>query len=143
MHPVFLVIAAASFVMLALLGLARRPRRPGRGLLREAAARRRTRCPVCGTLQPEGGGGVRTAAFPGAAERLVHIYGCPSCYGPAARLQRRCPVCRSRLEGEDHLVGVLVAAPGGTGAPARGRVSVRGCSRCAGQGGRRGPPTRP
>jgi hypothetical protein len=141
MHPVFLVIAAASFVMLALLGLARRPKRPprpGRGLLREAAARRRTRCPVCGTLQPEGRGGVRTAAFPGAAERLVHIYGCPWCYGPAARLQRRCPVCRSRLEGEDHLVGVLVAGPAGQAGQARGRVSVRGCSRCA---GRRGPPT--
>jgi hypothetical protein len=137
MNPVFLVVAAALFVMLALLGLARRRPDRGRGLLAKAAARRRTRCPVCGTPQPAGGGGVRTAAFPGAGERLVHIYGCPACYGPSARLPRRCPVCRSRLEGEDHLVGVLVTDL------ARGRVSVRGCSRCTGaRAGRRAPTRR-
>ena len=36
-------------------------------------------CPACGTkLQP--GQRVHTAVYPGQVERVVHVYGCPSCY---------------------------------------------------------------
>ena len=122
MHPAVLVVAAALIVALALLGVAlpRRGERPGSLPL---AKRRRTACPVCGSLQGEGES-VRTVAYPGAVERLVYLYGCGHCYGAAAHVVRRCPVCRSRLEGEDYLVGRLLA-----GEP-RGRVRVWGCSRC-------------
>lgn len=80
-----------------------------------------THCPVCGSALAEGER-VRTVAYPGRDERLVHIYGCPRCSGPAAREARVCPVCGRRLGDDDYLVGRLL--------PGEGRVKVWGCSRC-------------
>lgn len=65
---------------------------------------------------------MRTIAYPGSEERLVHLYGCPRCSGPGASEVRLCPVCRRRLDDEDYLVGRLL--------PGQGRVKVWGCSQC-------------
>ncbi len=123
MHPAIFVAAAALVVLLALLSFALTRGRAGSRRGPATPRRRRTRCPVCGSEQGEGES-VRTVAYPGQGERLVHLYGCSHCYGAAARLPRRCPVCGALLEGEDYLVGRLLA-----GEP-RGRVRVWGCSRC-------------
>ena len=98
------------------------------GRSQKTAANQKTSiCPLSGSrLGP--GQRVRTAAFPGEAERLVYVYGCPLCFGDAAshasaghtaaghtsaghshtlqrRLSRRCPVCRRELSPESYAVG--------------------------------------
>jgi C4-type Zn-finger protein len=125
MHPAFLVAAAALVVLLALasVAVARGTGGRNRPAATRAPRRRRVRCPICGSGLDEGES-VRTVAYPGRGERLVHLYGCSRCYGAAASVPRRCPVCRALLEGEDYLVGRLLP-----GEP-RGRVRVWGCSRC-------------
>jgi hypothetical protein len=122
----YLIGALVLVVILVLINIRLFRGGSSKGAAAPVSTPRLLNCPVCGSKLPRGEG-VRTAAYPGTDERLVHIYGCPRCYGPGAALRRRCPVCRRALEGEEHLVGRLVRGEKG------GRsVKVWGCSRCAG-----------
>jgi hypothetical protein len=121
----YLIGAVALVVLLVLINIRLFRGGPGRAAA-PFVRPRLLNCPVCGSKLSEGQR-VRTAAYPGNSERLVHIYGCPRCYGLHADLRRNCPVCRRKLKGDDHLVGRLLREEG-----QKGRVKVWGCSRCAG-----------
>lgn len=102
--------------------------RRGRALAKGVAGAPRT-CPVCSCIL-ERGERVKSAAFPqtGARERLLHVFGCPYCYGEDPVAKRRCPVCGAALRPEDYLVARLFERPG------RSHVHVIGCTRCRGPG---------
>ena len=118
----YLIGALVLVVILALINIRLFRGGPHRAAVLFSSPRLRV-CPICGSrLSP--GERVRTAAYPGKDERLVHMYGCPRCYGSRAVLRRRCPVCHRSLSGEDHLVGRLLKEEG------LSRVKVWGCSRC-------------
>jgi len=82
-------------------------------------------CPVCRTYLQHGER-IKSAAFPetGTHERLMHIFGCPFCYGDDPVAPRRCPVCGATLRPQDFLVARLFSRTG------RSHVHVLGCTRC-------------
>ncbi|MBN2737649.1 MAG: hypothetical protein JXR70_11760 [Spirochaetales bacterium] len=78
-------------------------------------------CPKClKTLKP--GERVRTLAFPGQKERLVHLFGCPDCQKGKTRAS--CPLCHKKLKAPDYLIGKLWEEDD------KNRVHVIGCNRC-------------
>jgi hypothetical protein len=80
-------------------------------------------CPVCGAeLLP--GELVRSAVYPGAKERLTHVFGCPYCYCDSPSRDRVCPVCAQVLPRGGYLVARMFEKPG------RKHVHVLGCSIC-------------
>lgn len=104
-------------------------------------------CPLCNTMLQRGER-VRSIVFSGDGktrheeqirpgqragpdtriqEAITHMLGCPHCYGPQARADRRCPVCNDVLAEEDYVIARMFIRKG------RKHIHVLGCTRCRGR----------
>ncbi len=82
-------------------------------------------CPICGTVLGPGEQ-IKSAVFPGAGERLLHVFGCPHCHPFAERgIERNCPVCKKKVPAEAYLIARLFERP-----HAKRHVHILGCVNC-------------
>ena len=81
-------------------------------------------CVICGSPLLKGES-LHSKAFPGEDERLVHVFGCPYCYGNSADKIRFCPVCKKRMPGDAYLVGKMWIKESG-----KRHLHVTGCTVC-------------
>lgn len=84
---------------------------------------KKTPCPVCGSMIKEGDR-VKTAAYSLGREKLVLLYGCPSCYPPGKAVKRICPVCKNELGGKGYVLGKMWEEG------KKLRLHIIGCSVC-------------
>lgn len=82
-------------------------------------------CILCGTLLTPGKR-MKSTALTAGDEKIVHLYGCPYCFGVTAVLERKCPLCHRILGNNEFMVGKMRNT--GKGKP---HLSIAGCSVCA------------
>ncbi|HEB11287.1 MAG TPA: hypothetical protein ENI06_08760 [Spirochaetales bacterium] len=80
-------------------------------------------CPLCGSLLARGDR-IRSIAYPGRGEKIVHILGCPKCYPENDKIKRTCPVCRNILPPSGFMIGRMWETQG------KKHLHVTGCSMC-------------
>jgi len=125
------VLAASAFLAAAILFFAR---------IAAAASRRREAsggakvhgvrtCPLCSS---EMGSGERVSSklFPGKGDRIMHIFGCPSCWPPSLSRKRICPVCGREISREGWVVARYFDRTKGADAGPKAHVHVLGCTEC-------------
>jgi len=89
-------------------------------------AKKRKPCILCGTLLQDGES-IKSKKFKGEETTIVHIYGCPHCYGELADKNRICPRCKNELKFEEHMMGKMQKTEEG-----KLRIHVSGCTKCTG-----------
>jgi len=113
------VLIGIGIIIFALLILLRKKPRahsiPGK-------SEKKLPCPLCGTMLKKSEK-VKSVVFPGEPDKLMHIFGCPYCYG-SGKNSRICPVCKKPLKDEDYVIARVFEKPG------RSHVHVLGCSSC-------------
>lgn len=80
-------------------------------------------CPLCSSLLAPGER-VSSKLYPGKADRIMHIFGCPHCWPASNSAPRICPVCRRELDPEGWVVARYFEKPD------RKHVHVLGCTSC-------------
>lgn len=81
-------------------------------------------CIICGSVL-ERGERLRSTVYTGEEESIVHVFGCPHCYGDYATQERRCPVCKRLLSEEAYLIGRMWKRRSG-----KQHLRIAGCTRC-------------
>jgi hypothetical protein len=81
-------------------------------------------CPLCGT-ELKRGERVHAVSFPAQGHKLIHIFGCPFCYGKSpGKKARKCPSCKRVLPEDAYLAGRMWTDKGII------KVHVSGCTLC-------------
>lgn len=80
-------------------------------------------CILCGSLL-EKGRSIISDEYKGEKESIVHLFGCPECYGGRAGLERRCPVCGKGLSEKGYIKGKMWMEGD------KRRVHISGCTEC-------------
>jgi len=123
----FLVLAGIALLVFA-YGLFTYPRKrpriepagPAQGKPGESGV-----CPVCSS-RLGGGEQIKSALFPGKADRLCHIFGCPHCHPyKEVSIKRTCPVCKKAIPVEGYLIARLFDRPNN-----KRHVHILGCTIC-------------
>ena len=57
--------------------------------------RKKLPCIICGSLLYRGDK-LHSVAYPATDGQIVHIFGCPYCYGDNAANKRVCPICKKK-----------------------------------------------
>ena len=125
-------LVSACLLALAFLGMRRlaaasRARAPAE---RESRAGERS-CPLCHSVLGAGQS-VKSSLFPGKADRIMHIFGCPHCWPATPSAPRICPVCGQALDAQGWVIARYFERPGRDGMPSRRHVHVLGCTLCRG-----------
>ncbi len=81
-------------------------------------------CIICGSILKRGER-LRSTVYTGENESIVHVFGCPHCFGEYAMRERRCPVCKRLLSEEDYLIGRMWKRRSG-----KQHLRIAGCTRC-------------
>jgi predicted amidophosphoribosyltransferase len=81
-------------------------------------------CPACGSVLMEGEK-VKSVAYSAGKEKIILLYGCPSCYPGGKGIKRICPVCSKELSGKGYLLGKMWEKEEN-----RLRLHILGCSIC-------------
>jgi hypothetical protein len=81
-------------------------------------------CIICGSVLKKGER-LRSTVYTGEDESIVHVFGCPHCYGDYATRERRCPVCKRLLSEEAYLIGRMWKRRSG-----KQHLRIAGCTRC-------------
>ena len=119
-------LVSACLLALALFGI----RRLAAGSKARAPAEIESRadarsCPLCHSVLVAGQR-VKSSLFPGKADRIMHIFGCPNCWPATPSMPRICPVCGRTLDAEGWVIARYFERPG------RRHVHVLGCTLCRG-----------
>lgn len=86
--------------------------------------RKKLPCLLCGSSLIRGER-LHTELYSGDERSVVHIFGCPHCYGPRANQKRNCPICKKELKSEGYLLGKMWKKKTG-----KHHVHVSGCTDC-------------
>ena len=81
-------------------------------------------CILCGS-QLYKGENIKSEEFKGEKESIVHIYGCPNCYGKNAQSPRKCPICKKAMPDDGYLMGRMWKRKNG-----KLHLHVSGCTVC-------------
>jgi hypothetical protein len=81
-------------------------------------------CILCGS-QLARGERIHSTVFKGEGDSIVHVYGCPHCYGELATEMRICPICRGYLPDGGYLMGRMWDRKQG-----KRHLHVSGCTLC-------------
>ena len=99
----------------------------------ENTALLREPCPICGSPLARGER-IRSVVYAGgsepAAERVVHVFGCPHCYPPDPAVRRICPVCHGTIPDDGYVVGRMWDRK------ERKHLHLLGCTICRGSSSR-------
>jgi hypothetical protein len=118
-----LVILFLLILSAFILGLVFRKKRP-KVAVKPEKKRLFQVCPLCGT-ELKRGERIHSVVYPGQNYKLIHIFGCPYCYGKSpVKKTRKCPSCKRVMPEEAYLAGKMWADRGIT------RVRVSGCTLC-------------
>jgi hypothetical protein len=90
-------------------------------------AKKKVPCILCGSLL-EKRENIKSKKYETDRDTMVHIFGCPYCYGDAALRQRTCPVCKKQMRPEGYLIGKMWKTKKG-----KLHLHVSGCTICAGK----------
>lgn len=124
---IFTAFVAVSIILFVLiLRTSSRPSTAGEKTKPDGETKKKKPCPVCGSLL-SAGEKVTSHEYRGKESSIVHIFGCPFCYGPTASLVRVCPVCNKEMGKEDYLAGTMVRGE------KKIQMKVKGCSLCVGK----------
>lgn len=88
-------------------------------------------CILCGSPLA-GGERIHSTVFRGERDSIVHVFGCPHCYGDMATEVRICPICKRYLPEGGYLMGRMWDRKQG-----KRHLHVSGCTLCK-PGGRSG-----
>jgi len=83
-------------------------------------------CPICGSLL-ESHEKVISHEYRGESSSVVHVFGCPHCYGNSAHLERICPLCKKIMLPDNYLMGMM------TRGEKKIQLKIKGCVICAGK----------
>ena len=86
--------------------------------------RKKLPCILCGSPLT-GRERIHSTAFKGERDSIVHLYGCPHCYGDLATEVRICPICGKRLPEGGYLMGRMWDKKRG-----KRHLHVSGCTLC-------------
>jgi hypothetical protein len=114
-------LVAAFLLAAAFLGHRRLASTPHRGTTGAGAKS----CPLCRSVLVAGQT-VKSSLFPGGADRIMHIFGCPHCWPATPSVPRICPVCGGALDAGGWVIARYFERPG------RRHVHVLGCTGCRG-----------
>ena len=67
---------------------------------------------------------VHTVVYPGKADTIAEVFGCPYCHGEAANAPRRCPVCKQLIPEKGYVIGRMFRKP------ERSHLHIVGCTEC-------------
>ncbi|HON77647.1 MAG TPA: hypothetical protein PK544_04090 [Spirochaetota bacterium] len=60
-------------------------------------------------------------------DTIVHVYGCPNCYGATGNVLKKCPICDTVLKRDACVTGRMWDRPGG-----KKHLHILGCDACRG-----------
>jgi len=82
-------------------------------------------CIMCGSHLRKGEN-LKSEEFKGNNESIIHMYGCPYCYGPTAAQKRICPVCKKNMPKDGYLIGRMWIKKNG-----KKHLHIQGCTVCS------------
>ncbi len=66
----------------------------------------KTPCLLCRSILGKGEN-LKSDEYKGDGESIVHVFGCPNCYGKTAVKNRICPICKKKIPPDGYLMGKM------------------------------------
>lgn len=90
-------------------------------------------CILCGSRLYRGEN-VSSKIIKTDGDTIVHVYGCPNCYGPTGNVLKKCPICDTILKNEAFITGRMWDRAGG-----KKHLHILGCETCRYGRNKKGP----
>jgi len=127
MSYIFISLVLVSIIFFVIIFMSKRPADlSGNNEKLQVSQNKKKPCPICGSML-ESGEKVTSHEYRGVASSVVHVFGCPHCYGDKSCLARVCPVCKKEMNRDDYLMGIM------TRGEKKIHLKIRGCPLCAGK----------
>ncbi|MFC1669043.1 hypothetical protein ACFL20_01520 [Spirochaetota bacterium] len=82
-------------------------------------------CILCGS-RLKTGENIKSDEYKGEKESMVHVFGCPNCYGHLSSQKRICPICKDNMHDKSYLIGRMWRKKGG-----KLHLHILGCTECS------------